>query len=174
MLICRYCLEQFEAKRSDAKFCSPSHRVLFSGLTNDEKADKVNSYLGIMQNGLPPKADELATLFDPPPPEPENLVEQPWLQFVPKQIQSDAEFDKIKETFNRPIEPVLEIPEWVQRVEDYCNKSNCTCDDLIEAHKQSLMPKKKQSLSDVVEKKAEALVSGSNYFRERQKKLLGI
>jgi hypothetical protein len=128
-----------------------------------------------MQNGLPPKSDELATLFDTPPHEPENFVEQPLPQFVPKQVQSDSEFDKIKESFTRPIEPNLEkVPIWVQRVEDYCNKANCTCDDLIEAHKQSLMPKKKQSFPDVVQKNVEAPLSGSNYFRERQKKLLGI
>jgi hypothetical protein len=82
-------------------------------------------------------------------------------------LNADAPQNKAKLLLDAP------IPEWVERVEKFCNKNDCTVDDLIDAYKNR---GKKPSLRDMMDedkknKKGDSKDEPRPIFNRRKTKL---
>lgn len=133
--ICKYCLKTFEAARSTRNFCTDTHRTLFGRLSDEEKAQKVAAYLKAINVEIP--LDKVKTKKVKVGKYKIPVMEVPGMPAgmmaalnnqLSGQIANKPVFDHEK------INKRLKELEWVKRVEEYCNQSGCTPDDLIEAH----------------------------------------
>lgn len=84
---CKYCLIEFEAKRSTATFCSDSHRTLFGNLSDKEKDVREKELNDI--NSLPDKIEVL--------PRTNLLIDKKGIKEVPSKEVNN----KVKETMDK-------------------------------------------------------------------------
>jgi hypothetical protein len=144
--ICEHvpCGKKFEPKSAKGRFCSDRCKVAANRASKSGGKD-TSPNVAFNDGKLVVKDKRLA----------KAMADAPWCK---------------KESDTKPLAETL-IPEWVDRVEIFCNKNNCTVDDLIDAYKNK---GKKVSLKDMMDdgkKKKEDSPQGGQPYNRRNRKL---
>jgi predicted HNH restriction endonuclease len=135
------CNKKFEGN-AKARFCSPSCRVAANRANNatGKKVEQVKKLDPTLKKASEVKSRKKGmgvSFKDGKLEVPANSNVAKILDQLPVNSDNGA-----KLLFDAP------VPEWVEKVEKFCNKNNCTVDDLIEAYQNR---GKKLSLKDMKE-----------------------
>lgn len=135
---CFYCGKPFAAKRKDARFCTPSHRVLYNRLSVEERARREQKYscAAAAADNTQPVSPALPVEISPAP----DTAAPPQVVAIPY----------------TPPDTIWVKPD-VQAVLDYCEQQGIELLDLIAFHKAKMAEaaKKKEAPPAVIENKPE-------------------